>query len=395
MQFLSYIAQCFLVIGISFLVLTLIASFIRFQNIACQAGETIDPQDAFQAQIANRLGTAHLNPEPFLVIMLTPDNLPPLTDQQEDKADEELLDGIKGRVQKMLRRSDTVVHIGGGRIGAVVDAAREGAESIARRLLDGVRKEPIARSSGRATSISVCAGMATHPENGNRVKTLMGNATASLQAAVLKGRGQFVLTAIQGAPRPFAPPPEGGVGGGGYQADVDPLTGVLRPERLISALQKFVAHYRKRNAPVSILVLEVDRFDQYCEHYGPSAGNEILRRFGKFLQSAVRYSDLVGRSEEKTFLIAMGCAPCEAMAAAQRIIGAIKKTTFLISGSSLRITLSLGIAGYPDHGGHPRQLLEAATAALQAAQENGSSMCLMYESSMRVSTKSSGPADVF
>jgi diguanylate cyclase len=164
---------------------------------------------------------------------------------------------------------------------------------------------------------------------------------------------------------------------------------------LNTALQKFVAQYRKREAPVSILVLEVDHFERYSEHYGPSAGDEILRKFGEFLQNAVRKSDLIGRSGEETFIIAMGCAPCNAMAAAQRILGAVKKTVFSAGGSSLRITLSLGVAGYPDHGGHPRQLIEAATAALQAAKENGRGMGMMYEPSMRVSKKSAGPVDVF
>jgi diguanylate cyclase (GGDEF)-like protein len=146
---------------------------------------------------------------------------------------------------------------------------------------------------------------------------------------------------------------------------------------------------------VSILVLEVDHFERYGEHYGPSAGDEIFRRLGGFLQGAVRESDLVARSEEKIFLIAMGCAPCDAMTAAQRIIGAVKKTAFPVGGSSLRITFSLGVAGYPDHGGHPRQLVEAATAALQTAQENGRSMCLMYEPAMRAARKKSRPAEMF
>ena len=179
MQFLSNIAQCLLVMGISFVVLTLIASFIRFQNIARQAGvvdNVIDPHDAFQVQIANRLGIAHIESDPFLVMVMVfaPDNLPPLTGRQDDKAGEELLDGIKRRMQKMLRGTDTVVHIGGGRIGAVVDAAREDAENIARRLLDGVRKELIACSSEQATSIGVCAGIATHPENGRPGKDSHG-----------------------------------------------------------------------------------------------------------------------------------------------------------------------------------------------------------------------------
>ena len=80
MQFLSNIAQFLLVVGISFVVITLVASFIRFQNLSRKAREmdnAIDSHDAFQVQIANRLGTAHLEPEPFLVMMLAPDPLPP------------------------------------------------------------------------------------------------------------------------------------------------------------------------------------------------------------------------------------------------------------------------------------------------------------------------------
>jgi diguanylate cyclase (GGDEF)-like protein len=394
-QFFSNIAQSLLVIGVSFVILTLIASFFRFQKIARQAGNVIDPDDAFQAQIVIRLGTAHLEPEPFLVMVLAPDRLPPLTGQRDDKAGEELRDGIEGRVRQMLRVTDTVAPIGGGRIGAIVDTARKDAESIAQRLLDSIRKEPMAFSTGQAANIGVCAGIATHPENGNRVKNLMENATASLRAAVLKGRGQFVLAAIEGAPRPLAPPPAAGAGRRGYPTVLDPLTEVLRPERLGAALLKYVAQHRKREDPVSILILEVDHFERYSEHYGPSTGDEILRRLGEFLQSAVRESDLVGRSGGETFVIAMGCAPRDAMIAAQRLIGAVKKTAFLAGQTSLRITLSLGVAGYPDHGGHPRQLIEAATAALQVAKENGHSMCLMYEPSMRVTKKNSGPANVF
>ena len=382
--------------GISFVVLTLVASFLRFQNIARQAGvvdNVLVPHDAFQVRIADRLSIARSEPEPFLVMVFAADHRPPLTGQQDEKAGEELLDEIQRHMQIMLRGTDTVIPIGGGRIGAIVDAAREDAENIAQRLLHGVRKELIACSSGQAANLSVSAGIATHPENGNRVMILMDKAMSSLQAAVLKGHGQFVLTAIEGVSRPLAPPPA--PSGGVSQAVLDPLTGVLRPERLNTALQKWVAHYRKQEAPLSILVLEVDHFERYSKHYGRSAGDEILRGFGEFLRNVTRKSDLIGRSGEETFLIAMGCAPRDAMVAARRIISAVKKIAFPVGGSSLRITLSLGVAGYPDHGSHPRQLREAATAALQAAQENGRSRGMMYEPSMRVSKKSIDLVDVF
>jgi diguanylate cyclase (GGDEF)-like protein len=386
-QVLSNIAQFLLVVGISFAALTLLVSFIRFQSIsrkAVEAEKAVDPHDAFHVQIADRLGTAHLEPEPFLVMVLAPSNQP-VSGHQSEMVGEDVFVAIEKRLKSLLRSADAVVHMGGGRIGIVADASRENAVNIVQRLLDGV--------AGQSAGLSVCAGVSTHPENGNRVKTLVESATASLQAAVLNGRDQYVLTAFEGSSRPAAPGAESGAGGA--QAVVDPLTGVLRPERLSVALQKFVARYRKERAPVSVLVLEVDHYERYGEHYGPAACDEILRRLGGFLQVAVRESDLVARLEDTTFLIAMGCAPRNAMIAAQRVISAVKKVAFPVGGSSLRITLSLGVAGYPEHGGHPRQLVEAATAALQVAKETGRSMCLMYEPFMRAAKKSAGPAESF
>jgi diguanylate cyclase (GGDEF)-like protein len=389
-QFLSNIAQFLLVVGISFAVLALITSFIRFQHISrrvVEADQAVDPHDAFQVQIANRLGTVHLEPEPFLVMVLAPDNPPPIAGRRDEEAGEGLLDAIEKSLEKGLRGTDTVVRMGDDRIGAIVDAARENATSIVQRLLAG--------ASGPSATFSFCAGISTHPENGNRVKTLMESATASLHAASLKGRGQFVLSAFEGDLRPAESSMAPGSGGGGSQEILDPLTGVLRQDRVHIALQKYVAQYRKQEAPVSILVLDVDHFERYGEHYGPSAGDEILRRLGVFLQGAVRESDLLACLEERTFLIAMGCAPRDAMIAAQRIIGAVKKTAFPVGGSSLRITLSLGVAGYPDHGGHPRKLVEAATTALQGAKDSGRGMCLMYEPTMRPPAKKSRPAEMF
>ena len=389
MQFVSNIAQFLLVVGISFAVLTLIVSFIRFQNVARRAVESdqaIDPHDAFQVQIANRLGTAHLEPEPFLVMVLVPDGVPSAAATHYEKLGMDRLELFAEYIRKMLRGTDTVVQIGNSRIGAIVDAPRENAEAIVQRLREAFRGSP-----GRSTSFSFCVGVSAHPEDGTLVKALVESATASLEEAVLRGRGQLVLAAGAGSASSAAPVSAAAA----TSSALDPLTGVLRKERLGGALQKYVAQYRKRDLPVSVLVLEVDHFERYGEHYGPSAGDEILQRLGGFLQESVREADLVGRLDGNTFLVAMACAPRAAMIAAQRMINAARKIAFPVSGSSLRISICLGVAGYPDHGGHPRHLVEFATAALQAAQENGRGMCLAYEPTMRPANKTTGPAETF
>ena len=391
MQFLIYIAQFLLVVGISFVVLTLITSFTRFQYITRKAQEadgSIDPHDAFQVQIAHRLGTAHLEPEPFLVMALAPRRLPTEDGASGEPFGEAFLDAIEKRVQAMLRSTDTVVHVGGGRIGVIVDASREKAECIVRRILDGIQKNAVAGIPGQPTGFSLCAGISTHPENGDRVKTLVESAKASLQAA---GLGEFFLAAIEGEPTSATASSDQKEA----ESVVEEPAEILQRDPLGIALQKYVAQFRKQDAPVSILLLEVDHFERYSEHYGPSAKDEILRRLSAFLQGAVRESDLIGQMDENTFLVATGCAPRDAITVAHRLVGAVKKTIFPIGGSNLRITFSVGVAGYPDHGGHPRRLVEYADAALQTAKENGRSMCLMYEPSMRAVKNKASTAETF
>ena len=393
-QILSNIAQFLLVVGVSFAVLTLIASVIRFQHIARKASEpdeAIDPHDLFQVEIANRLGTVHLEPEPFLVMILGPGNLPPGVELRNQKAVEAFLDAIEGRLKKMLRGTDTVVHIGGSQIGVVVDAARGDAEGIARRLLDEVFREPVAGVPAELADLDLSMGVSTHPENGTRVRTLMEAATTALHDALHKGPGRFVLTAGGETPGDDRESAREGT----KEAEREPLSVLVEPDRMSIALPKYIAQYRKQEHPVSTLVFGVDHFERYGEHYGASTGEMILRQLGEFLQNAVRVSDLVGLADERSFLIAMPCAPAEAMIAAQRLVNAVKRRSFPAGDSNLRVTCCAGVAGYPDHGGHPRQLVDAATSALEAAQDNGRGMCLMYEPSMRPARNRGGSVERF
>ncbi len=386
LQILSKIAQFLLVVGVSFVALTLIASMIRFQRItrkASEPDETVNPHDLFQVEIANRLGTAHLEPEPFLVMILGSGNLPPEVEQRNQKAGEPFLDAIEGRLKKMLRGTDTVVQIGGNRIGVVADAPREAAERIAGRLLDEAFREPAAGVPAEPAALDLSMGVSTYPENGTRVKTLMQAAAASLHDALHKGPGRFVLAAGEDAPGDDQEsPPEGT-----KETEREPLSVLVEPDRMSIVLPKYIAQYRKQERPVSTLILGVDHFERYGEHYGSSAGEMILRQLGEFLQDAVRESDLVGLADQRLFLIVMPCAPSEALIAAQRLVNAVRRRSFPAGDSTLRVTCCAGVAGYPDHGGHPRRLVDAATAALEAAQENGRGMCLMYEPSMRSALK--------
>ena len=219
----------------------------------------------------------------------------------------------------------------------------------------------------------------------------MEAATTALHDALHKGPGRFVLTAGGETPGDDRESAREGT----KEAEREPLSVLVEPDRMSIALPKYIAQYRKQEHPVSTLVFGVDHFERYGEHYGASTGEMILRQLGEFLQNAVRVSDLVGLADERSFLIAMPCAPAEAMIAAQRLVNAVKRRSFPAGDSNLRVTCCAGVAGYPDHGGHPRQLVDAATSALEAAQDNGRGMCLMYEPSMRPARNRGGSVERF
>lgn len=393
---LSGLGQFMLVVLLAFAAIALLASHVRFQRLARQAAgggdDTMDPHDAFQLRIAHLLGTAHRAPEPFGVAMVRPDDLPALTARHGEAAAAEILQCLEKAVRKLVRAGDLAARVGADRVGLIVMAPRSAGEAVARRLVEDLPKEPCRCASGLVLNPTVGAGLAFHPENGDRTAALMDQADAALNSAASQGPGRWALAPAPGAAPAVAEAPAAPAAAGSL---LDPLTGVLRAERVGTALQKFVANLRKQGRPASVLMVDIDHFHRYNDHYGKEAGDQVLKGFGALLERSVRESDLIGRIGGEEFVVAMGCSPRDAQIAGQRLVSLVKRSVFEAGGSGLRITVSVGAAGSPDHGSNPRHLLESAGAALEAAKEKGRNMCLLYEPTMRVPSQIARPRDVF
>lgn len=391
MEIFTGFSQFLLVTAIAFALLCLLVSHLRFENLTRRAAqsEEMDPQDTFQVQIAHLLGTAHRMPEPFAVVLVTPVNWASMKEKFGAAWAEEALAFVEARVRSAVRRADMVIRHGEGRIGLIMETERQHVGPILNRLLDAVGGESFRSTSHGVMRLAIHAGAATHPENGNRVRDLVGQAEAAVTEAVGSATAAQMLAPAAGAkaesPTESAAAPRG---------ILDPLTGVLSADRLGSAVSKFVARYRREDQPVSLLLLDIDFLRRYNEHYGREAGDGILRGIGEFLQKNAREDDLLARYGGEEFLVVMGCAPRDALIAGQRLVAQVKRTPFAAAGSSLKVSVSIGVAGYPDHGGNPAHLLDAAETALFAAKEKGRSLCLVYEPSMTPPPQGK-PRDVF
>jgi diguanylate cyclase (GGDEF)-like protein len=196
------------------------------------------------------------------------------------------------------------------------------------------------------------------------------------------------------SPAQIAPQPEAPATAASH---LDPLTGVLVLRELGPALQKFLANYRKDGLPVSFLYIDVDALESYNNHYGRAAGDTILKGLCRVLERSTRAGDLIGRLEGEEFIVAMNCKPADAVQAAQRLANLVKREQFDFGQNKLRITVSIGVAGYPDHGAIARLLYERAEMALYDAKTRGRNTVSTYAPNMslprsRTSRKASAEA---
>ncbi len=360
-DFIAAVWQFALVTGISFVLLCLLASLIRFYQLQhpslLMPESEIDDMTRFSAQVAARLGTAYRMPQPFCVLLVAGPEL------AEPALREARLAAIKG----VVRRSDVVLQVDENNAGVLVDERRSELEHLIARL-----------QQATASLGSTRIGAASCPENGVRAKGLLDAARAELPVSEV---GWNIAQPAEAATA--AAPAEEEAAPAGQDAWLDPLTGVLKPERLSRLMPKFVARYRRDGEPVSMIYFDVDYLGRYNDHYGRAAGDAILHGIGKVLQQHLREDDLIGRTAGDGFVVLLNCPPALALVVAERLAGQIKRATFSSGEFTLKTTVSGGVAGYPDHGRTAAVIFDAAHAALRAAQERGRNMSLLFDVSMR------------
>lgn len=157
-------------------------------------------------------------------------------------------------------------------------------------------------------------------------------------------------------------------------AHLDPLTELLNRRALASQLQNEIERVRRYDAPLSVLMLDLDHFKTVNDTYGHLVGDSVLAEFGRVIQRGMRSVDIVARYGGEEFVIALPEATYEgAMAYAERLRERIEAHSFRpVSAAPVRLTASIGIATFPAPGIDGFEtLLASADAALYRAKQEG------------------------
>jgi two-component system cell cycle response regulator len=157
-------------------------------------------------------------------------------------------------------------------------------------------------------------------------------------------------------------------------AIVDPLTGLHNRRFMHSHLSALVSESVTQERPLTVLILDIDHFKRVNDTWGHDAGDEVLKDFAGRVRKVVRGVDLVCRTGGEEFVVIMPeTEPASAFRVAERIRQSVEMTPFQIGNGQppIRVTTSVGMAGF-EHG-HTTvdALLKRADEALYRAKKDG------------------------
>jgi len=148
----------------------------------------------------------------------------------------------------------------------------------------------------------------------------------------------------------------------------DGLTGLYNRRHLATTIAEELARARRQNRPCALLMLDVDHFKMYNDAHGHLAGDEVLVRVAKVIREAIRVIDRPVRYGGEEMLLLLPDTDLDGGAeVGERIRGRLAEEFF----AGGRVTVSIGVAVFPEHGESPEALIMSADAAMYEAKHGG------------------------
>lgn len=151
-----------------------------------------------------------------------------------------------------------------------------------------------------------------------------------------------------------------------------PLPGLFNRRYMEESPERDILRAGRNNTEIGILLLDVDHFKRYNDTFGHEAGDSVLREVGALLQKQARGDDIACRFGGEEFVLIMPGSPRDvARERAEGILDAARKLAVNFHGQTLgAITISIGVASYPEQGRTSDSVLETADKALYKTKES-------------------------
>lgn len=162
-------------------------------------------------------------------------------------------------------------------------------------------------------------------------------------------------------------------------SDTDELTGIGNRRAIARTLAQELEKAVRYSRPFSVLLIDADDLKLTNDKFGHEAGDRLVKLVADTISSSLRAADTVARVGGDEFEVLMPETDRQhAVDAAHRIRLAIANASIPISDQSVRTTVTIGVASYPENGRSPEELKQKADTAMYAGKKQGRNRVLTY-----------------
>lgn len=157
-----------------------------------------------------------------------------------------------------------------------------------------------------------------------------------------------------------------------WLADHDPLTGLYNRRRFEKELEEAISSAKRYRYTGALLFFDLDQFKYVNDTSGHGAGDQLLVNLSNTLPTLLREVDIIGRLGGDEFGVILSHASAdEAVLVARKILTHINETEFAFGNRVHKVSASIGVAIYPDHGSDVQDLLARTDLAMYQVKESG------------------------
>jgi diguanylate cyclase (GGDEF)-like protein len=164
------------------------------------------------------------------------------------------------------------------------------------------------------------------------------------------------------------------------QAMHDELTGLYNRHYVQEWFGLELRRAQRHGRPIAAILLDVDHFKRFNDTFGHEAGDRVLREVAGVLRRFARQSDVTSRYGGEEFLVLLPECPFDAgLRKAEQLREEVAKLKLEYNNKPLgAVTVSLGVAAFPDHAKESEELLRRADEALYLAKQTGRNRVVAY-----------------
>ncbi len=164
-----------------------------------------------------------------------------------------------------------------------------------------------------------------------------------------------------------------------YLAEHDQLTGLNNRHRFQKHLAFMIESCRRSGGQFALLYFDLDEFKYINDTFGHGIGDSVLLRTASEVSALVRGAEMFARLGGDEFaILTMVFGEDNLGALPERIVRTVSSIPFRFRGTSLRLTASVGVAVYPQHGSNTEDLVAHADAAMYQAKKQGKNTWAVY-----------------